>query len=379
MHILHINLSADGLGRYGILYGQGLASVTGVKSVSVVNDILLTTFLTRHVLRSFDHIALPVTTNLQKLKAIPTLLRYVARYRPDVIHDTAGYGCLTGLLYWPILSRFAPIVVTEHDPKPHSGMGSSWSKRLARLLVHFVADYFIVHGPECKKMLTSQEVSQDRIAVQRMGHFGFYDHGAYEQVVRSQNTILFFGTLRPNKGVDLLVPIADRVHSRFPEAKFLVVGSSVLSRELQQSSWPHELKKLLRQMNGRPYFEVHDAFIPDEEVEYFFRRAAITLLPYKDATQSAVVMIAMPFETAVVATNVGDLSELVVDGETGILCGVDVNEIANAICDLLSHPEKSQQIGEAGQQFAMSQCVWPAIARRNLRVYRRCDRSASLR
>jgi len=101
-----------------------------------------------------------------------------------------------------------------------------------------------------------------------------FAHGQKASVPREPHTLLFFGALRPNKGVHFLVPIADRLHLKYPDLKMVVAGSSQVAREL---------------------LEVHEGFIPDEDVAPFFQRASITLLPYLEATQSGVVMVAMPW------------------------------------------------------------------------------------
>ena len=118
-----------------------------------------------------------------------------------------------------------------------------------------------------------------------------------------------------------------------------------------------------------PYFEVYEGFVPDEQVEYFFRRSAITVMPYKDATQSGVAMIAMPFGSTVAVTDVGDISEVVENGKTGILCAVDIQEIAMALIDLLGNPEKTKRLGCAGRDFAISNCSWANSVKKTMPIY----------
>jgi glycosyltransferase involved in cell wall biosynthesis len=62
-----------------------------------------------------------------------------------------------------------------------------------------------------------------------------------------------------------------------------------------------------------------DRYIPNEDVPALFREADVVLLPYTEATQSGVVPVAYQFGVPVIATRVGGLSEVVLEGRTGLL------------------------------------------------------------
>lgn len=62
-----------------------------------------------------------------------------------------------------------------------------------------------------------------------------------------------------------------------------------------------------------------DRYVPNEEVELYFRAADVAILPYESATQSGIVQIAYHFNLPVITTNVGGLPEVIHDGQTGFL------------------------------------------------------------
>ena len=76
---------------------------------------------------------------------------------------------------------------------------------------------------------------------------------------------------------------------------------------------------------------LHDRFIPDAEVKYYFSAADCVVQPYKSATQSGVTQIAYQFCTPMIVTAVGGLAEIVPDGRVGYVCPPTVEGVAEAI------------------------------------------------
>jgi glycosyltransferase involved in cell wall biosynthesis len=76
---------------------------------------------------------------------------------------------------------------------------------------------------------------------------------------------------------------------------------------------------------------LHDWFVPDEQVPLYFSAADALVLPYRTATQSGVTQIAYNYDLPMIATDVGGLGEIVINGRTGIVCAPDVDSIADAL------------------------------------------------
>ena len=371
MRVLHVNLSAGGLGRYGALFAAALARRGDVEVLSVFEPGLLRSEPVKRILENLPRVSVPFLTMGQRLKAVLRLQEILRRWKPDIVHDTAGSGLALGAIALAVVARNVAWVVTEHDPVPHLGMGTSFHFRLARRLIRRQAVHIFVHGPLGKKQIISQGVDPSRVSIIYHGEIGsfFNQVSRAKDVKREEKTILFFGTLRPNKGVELLIPIADKIHAEFPDVKFIVAGSPKVSRDLKKSGWCAKLQVVLREMRLRPYFEVHDRFIPDEEVASFFQRASITLLPYLDATQSGVAMIAMPLGSIVVATRVGDLPYVIQDGKTGFLAEANVESIVAKLSFVLSHSKEMQKIRDNARTWAERECSWDRIAGQAVEVY----------
>jgi len=89
-----------------------------------------------------------------------------------------------------------------------------------------------------------------------------------------------------------------------------------------------------------------------------------------------VILEAMACETAVVASKVGGIPEIVVDGETGFLIDYDAGRhdefsaaLAEKVGRLLDDPVRATAMGEAGRKRVLTHFGWPAIARATADLY----------
>ena len=136
-----------------------------------------------------------------------------------------------------------------------------------------------------------------------------------------QKYTLFFGLIRDYKGLDLLLEAWARWQPQ--DRKLLIAGEFYASREKYIS--------LIEQLGLQDRVVLHDRFIPDEDVRYYFSVADALVLPYHTATQSGVTQIAYNFSLPMIVTRVGGLPEIVPDGRVGILCEPDAESIKEAL------------------------------------------------
>jgi glycosyltransferase involved in cell wall biosynthesis len=107
-----------------------------------------------------------------------------------------------------------------------------------------------------------------------------------------------------------------------------------------------------------------------EEVQQFFQRATVVVLPYLDATQSGIIPTAYMYKRAVVATKVGSIPEVVDHEVTGILIEPgNEKSLAEAVIRLLLDPNLRTSMGEAGYQKLQQELSWKSIAGKTLQVY----------
>lgn len=142
--------------------------------------------------------------------------------------------------------------------------------------------------------------------------------------ITATKVILFFGFIRKYKGLDSLLAAMPAILRHVPDVHLLVVGEFFEDKDpyLQQ----------IRESGIGDHVTVHDRYVPNEEVADWFSAADILVLPYHSATNSGIVQIGYNFATPAVVTDVGSLSEVVLDGKTGfVLRSADPESLADAV------------------------------------------------
>jgi glycosyltransferase involved in cell wall biosynthesis len=294
------------------------------------------------------------------------IFRLLKHFNPDLVHDSSGNACKWSFGLWPFIARRWPLVITEHDPQPHPGMGGCFP-HMTRRFAWKSAHHFIVHGKQCRQALLGAGIGKHKVSINRHGSFEVYNQSRHTNVIEEENTVLFFGALRPNKGIHRLSTIAQKVQTLFPAAKFIVAGKRTRLSSQKEAAKVCQTVEALKSIPG---FEVHDRFVNDDEVECFFRRSALVILPYEEASQSGVIPLAYAFRKPVVAFDVGDLNESIVDGETGILVrSGDEDAYAREIVALLVDANKRHAMGQRAKVWAARELSWDLIADRTIHIY----------
>ena len=132
---------------------------------------------------------------------------------------------------------------------------------------------------------------------------------------------MFFGLIRDYKGLDTLLEAWAKF--RREGCKLLIAGEFYASRSKYIS--------IIERLGLGEDIVLHDYFIPDDRVKYYFSAADCVVLPYKTATQSGVTQICYNFSTPVIVTDVGGLAEIVPDDRVGYVCEPSVDGVADAL------------------------------------------------
>jgi D-inositol-3-phosphate glycosyltransferase len=144
-----------------------------------------------------------------------------------------------------------------------------------------------------------------------------------------ERAILFFGRVRPSKGIEYLLD-AFRLLLANNQANYRLIVAGELMKGCED--YLQEIQSSVRGKFDQGQVILRIQFIPDDEVEVYLKAADVLVLPYKEIFQSGVLFLAYAFGLPVVATDVGSFREEIVEGSTGFLCRPgDPAEMAKAI------------------------------------------------
>src|SRR6185369_149190 len=112
-------------------------------------------------------------------------------------------------------------------------------------------------------------------------------------------------------------------------------------------------------------------FVADEDIPELFRSASVVALPYRSIDQSGVLMTAVAFGKAIVASRIGGIPDVISDGVHGILVHPsDPQDLAAALRNLLTNPVRRYAMERATAHLAKTELSWAVSARKTIDVYR---------
>jgi glycosyltransferase involved in cell wall biosynthesis len=218
-------------------------------------------------------------------------------------------------------------------------------QRIAYTTAHRV----VANSQAAEKRLRFEGVPPHKIEVIHNG----VDPAAFAPREYSQRPrrIAIVACLREEKRIDVLIAAAPRVLARYPDAEFWVVGDGTCRDQLMS---------LARTAGVFPRFRF---FGHREDVPALLAEADLFVLPSRSEAFPNAVTEAMAAGLPVVATDVGGIPELVVDGLTGRLVPPgDAVALGRALLDMLDEPTRAAECGRAGrhrieQKYSMDRMV----------------------
>jgi starch synthase len=297
----------------------------------------------------------------------------------NVIHSHTWYANMAG--HFGSLLHGLPHVITAHSLEPlrpwkadQLGGGyqiSSWAEKSA----YESADAIIAvsDGMRADVLAAYPSVDPTKVVTIRNG----VDVDRFKPTTDSALLIelgitgryaIFVGRITRQKGLAHLL----RAWQNVPAEYGLVLAAGSPDEEMIGN----EVKALIEDLQKtRPNVIWIPEMLPHEKLCTLLTSADLFICPSIYEPLGIVNLEAMACETAVLATRVGGIPEVVADGNTGKLVNYNgdgavlEHDLSNAIIELMKEPALLKQYGEAGRKRAAAEFGWPAVARATLALY----------
>jgi glycosyltransferase involved in cell wall biosynthesis len=269
--------------------------------------------------------------------------RFAVREHFDVVHFQGVGTPLLDQFFLKPLRRHLPIVLTVHDVKPHYERFVSRASFIKRSLQ--IPHRLIVHYDEGKRQLADHwGACADRIDVIPHGIMPLQNPPDPTDARKKLNLpsdhqiILFFGGIRPNKGLEILLKALEIVKSRHRRVLLVIAGGLLGRFNFEPYS------DMIRKANLSECVRTFIQFIPEEEVDYFFAASDLVVLPYlKFEAQSGVLLRTYAHKKPVVVSDIGAMGELVSSDKVGLVVEPGaVEPLAEAVINALDSLDKFQ-------------------------------------
>lgn len=174
--------------------------------------------------------------------------------------------------------------------------------------------------------------------------------------------ILFFGLIRHYKGLDILLEAISHPEIKNLNIKLLVAG------EFYENKQPY--LDLIEKYQLQHQLILHDKFIPNEDVRYYFCASNLVAQTYRNATNSGVTMVGYFYEKPMLVTNVGGLSEIVPDQKCGYVVENSVTKISEKIIHYFTEDKEKEFTENVRQEKKKYQ--WSGFINTLLNLYNNC-------
>jgi len=300
----------------------------------------------------------------------------------DLVHSHTWYANLAGHLAKTLYD--VPHVLTSHSLEPlrpwkaeQLGGGyrlSSWVERVSIEAADAVIA--VSDGMRRDVLAAYPEVDADRVHVVHNGIDTELFRPRTDPAVLARlgidtdlPIVLFVGRITRQKGLPHLLRAARQLTGR---AQLLLCAASP-----DEPGIAVEVAALVDEAREHRTVVWLDQPLPRDDLVVLLSAATVFGCPSVYEPLGIVNLEAMACGTAVVASAVGGIPEVVLDGATGRLVPYDADDpadfeagLAEAIDALLADPELARSMGEAGRARAEQHFAWPEIARRTVAVYR---------
>jgi glycosyltransferase involved in cell wall biosynthesis len=295
------------------------------------------------------------TLSLTSIKTGIILWKYINKIDFLIIHfDTLSNKAISTI---PLLF-FKNVFATIHDPVSHTGEESVKRNVIFRIYKLFTKGYFFYSKyskSQFEKINYKTKNKNYKITLQPYSFISQFKKNS----VKLNKYILFFGRISYYKGIDIYIRSIKSVLDKYPNEVFVIAGKgeNIEVNELTKSEY-------------RKNIILIDKYVDIEELAKIIQDSKFIVCPYREATQSGVLMTAKSMGKMVIASNVGAFPEYIKNGFDGILVDINKNKLTEEIIRTIENGLYSKL--EKNIESSYSEKIGNENKREIMRAYSNC-------
>lgn len=225
------------------------------------------------------------------------------------------------------------LVFTVHNVLPHE---SNFIDRIIYPYIYKKIDLFTFHTVGVrKKLIESMALEVNNFKI--IPHYG--NKVSLSNLAPIKNTLLFFGSIREYKGLDILI----KACSLLPDD--LDWTLSIYGKQEMDIS---ALKKKSDEYRISDKVKWHTGWVYEDEIDKIFHEHEVIILPYKHIDNSGLLYLAMSYGKPLIASNIGSLSDIIENGRNGLIFEAgNAKELSAKITELLNDDNLKKEMGKS--------------------------------
>lgn len=287
------------------------------------------------------------------LKALRTLKKYIEKHPFDVIHLQWFSLPWIEWIYVGQLAKTHTVVVTVHDVIPFDNRPMEM-KCLDNIYAR--ANALIMHTKSGEKLFQQNYKAKTPISVVGQGFCLKSDYQRLDNkeakkhfgIPENAIVFLYYGTIRPSKGLNILIRAIHDAHEKDNRVYLLAAGAFHKVNE-------DEYRTLVKEQLEDSFATVNFGFVPQEEEQWYFSAADTIVLPYLEVTQSGVAQLGLMYDLPIISTDIGEMADVCRDGANGILVKPkDIVSLRDAIIFMSGNEESRRKMSETSGALAQT-------------------------
>ena len=311
------------------------------------------------------------------------VMKSILEHRPDILHIHWTYPFLVAksrlgtvaksikfMCELSLLRLFGiKIIWTVHNIVDHEGRFKSTELFFNKLLIR-LCNKLIVHCPSAKVEITEIYGKDDSsiVVIPHGNYIGLYDNTITSADARDilhlnaeDKVFLYFGQIRPYKGIPELIDAFKRLNSK--QCKLLIVGKPLndeIAADIQNSCIDNgNIRNILK-------------FVPDDDIQIYMNVADVVVLPFKDILTSGSAILSMSFGKSIIVPMYGCMSDTLDNKGSFLFSKTEEDGLFKTMQHVLSTDRAIlEDMGKHNLALA-EKFSWSKIAEKTYDIYQEC-------